>query len=157
MCDFPTTCHEINQVVDGSQRANIGAGILERGAIHIDVQSFRYPGRLLHPYVQRMADHLTFGELKRVPAALHHCFHEYGELFGGRLVYPFAHPRILRLGIDMPYYLKRRRGKNKWLWRKIAAPYIGKEAAFRRKYAFPTLTERLAQPRGVLLHKGISQ
>ena len=113
LCDFPSTCHEINQVIDGSQRANIGAGILERGAIHFDVQSFRYPVIVLKHWRN------TCREVRRVTAALHHCFLSR-RIFGGRLVYPFAHPRILRLGIHMPYYLKRRRGKNKWLWRKIA-------------------------------------
>lgn len=101
-----------------------------------------------------MADLLTFNELKRVPATLHHSFHEKGENFGGRISFPFAHPALVRLGIHMPYHLKRRHGHNKWLWRKFAGTYVGKEVAFRRKYAFPTLTDRWLDRASSLLSRG---
>ncbi len=151
LADVSTCCHEISRVVDGADLASVGTGCPERAESHREVQAFGYPGQ---SYTQRMADLLTLGEMKRVPGTLHHDFHERAETIGGRMHYPFADPRLIRLGLHLPYHFKRRRGHNKWLWRTFAAGYIGGETAFRKKYSFPTLTERWLDRTHSLLPRG---
>ena len=139
------------QVVHGTQAAAVGAGDLERAETLTRVQALHYPGQSM---AQRLADQLTWLQLADVPSALHHGFYEADERFGGTSHYPFAHPRLLRLGLHLPHYLKRNRGHNKWLWRILASRYLGKEVAFRKKHAFPTLTRPWLQRAEALLPDG---
>jgi hypothetical protein len=83
-----------------------------------------------------MGDLITWMDMRVVPGTLHNAFFEMDEWPGGVTHFPFAHARMIRFGLHLPYYRKRRSGVNKWIWRTFAARYIGKEAAFRKKCAF---------------------
>ena len=48
-------------------------------------------------------------------------------------------------------------GHKKWLWRKFTSEYIGHDVAFRKKYAFPTLTNLWLEPSSSLLKGGFLQ
>lgn len=63
-----------------------------------------------------------------------------GESECGVTHYPFAHEALINLGLHIPYKYKINKGHKKWLWRKFTREYIGHDVAFRKKYAFPTLT-----------------
>ena len=125
---------EIMQLARGEDRARIAAGDLERSEYMTEINSFQYTGQ---SQTQHMADLLTWMNLRLIPSSLHCAFFEYDEQPGGITRFPFAHPRILRLGLHLPYSFKRNKGFNKWIWRCFAAPYIGQDVAFRRKYTFP--------------------
>ena len=93
-------------------------------------------------------------QMRTVPSALHAAFYDGMDAGGPAFEFPFASARIMRFGVHLPYYLKRRSGHNKWLWRTIAAQYIGNEAAFRKKESFPTLTENWLDKIPTLLGNG---
>jgi asparagine synthetase B (glutamine-hydrolysing) len=125
---------EIMRTARGEELGLLAGADLERTEFMTEIDSFRYPGQ---SSTQHMADQLTWMNLRLIPSSLHNAFFEYDEHPGGVTYFPFAHPRLLRLGLHLPHSLKRNQGANKWVWRKFAEPYIGKEVAFRKKYAFP--------------------
>jgi hypothetical protein len=131
--------------------ARNGGGDLDSAEVIRESMTFCYSGQ---SNAQKMADVVTWMHLTTVPSALHATFFEYEEQVGPDHFYPFADPAMIRLGIHLPHYLKRRAGHNKWLWRKIVAPYIGRNVAFRRKYAFPTPTDEWINRATPLLSRG---
>jgi len=87
-----------------------------------------------------MADIVTWSDFRLDPSYHNHAFFEHEDWGGGRSHFPFVHPKLLRLAIHLPHWLKRRRGQNKWIWRVFASRYLGRDVAFRRKYSFPMPT-----------------
>jgi hypothetical protein len=57
----------------------------------------------------------------------------------------------------LPYKYKVNKSHKKWLWRKFTSAYIGEDVAFRKKYAFPTLTNLWLEPSAILLKSGFLQ
>ncbi len=125
---------QIMQTARGEELGRLAGGDLERSEYMTEIAAIPRAGQSAP---QQTADLLTWMNLRLIPSALHCAFFEYDEQPGGITHFPFAHPRMLRLGLHLPYSLKRRGGVNKWIWRKFAQPYIGREVAFRRKDTFP--------------------
>jgi asparagine synthase (glutamine-hydrolysing) len=125
---------EIMQLARGEELGSIAAGDLERSEYMVEIAALAYPGQ---SHAQHLADVLTWMNLRLIPSALHGAFFEYDEQPGGTTWFPFAHRRMMRLGLHLPYHFKRSHGVNKWIWRRFAAPYIGEDVAFRKKYTFP--------------------
>jgi asparagine synthase (glutamine-hydrolysing) len=151
MADLPGWLVDSTRVVSGPALAAISGGDLERAEALREVLAFEYEGQ---SDAQRMADLLTFSDLRLIPSALHHVFFERDELHGGTTFFPFADPRVVRFGLHLPVKWKYRNGSTKWLWRTLASKHLGREVAFRPKYAFPTLTSRWLDRAGELLHGG---
>jgi asparagine synthetase B (glutamine-hydrolysing) len=125
---------KIMQTARGEEIGRLAGGDLERSEFMVEADSIGYPGQSNAQYT---ADLVTWMDLRFSPSSLHNAFFEYDENPGGLTHFPFAHPRIVRLGLHLPHYLKRHRGSDKWIWRKFAESYIGREVAFRKKYTFP--------------------
>jgi asparagine synthetase B (glutamine-hydrolysing) len=139
LADVPAWLLELMHVGNRHGAALYGGGDLENAEIIQEATSFRYDGQSSSQY---MADVITWMQMRTVPSALHAAFYERMDAGGPAFEFPFAHPNIMRLGIHLPYHLKRRAGHNKWLWRTIAAKVVGNTVAFRRKESFPTQTEK---------------
>ncbi len=101
-----------------------------------------------------MSDMLTWVRGRLTTRILHAGFLEYAEWCGTHEHYPFASPRLVRLGLHLPSRWKYRGGHLKWLWRRFASQYLGADFAFRRKHSFPTLTESWLDRAGPLLRDG---
>jgi asparagine synthetase B (glutamine-hydrolysing) len=125
---------QIMQTARGEDMGRIAGGDLERAEYMTEAGAIPRQGQSAP---QHMADLLTWMNLRLIPSALHSAFFEYDEQPGGVTHFPFAHPRMLRLGLHLPHSWKRRSGANKWIWRRFAEPYIGRDVAFRRKDTFP--------------------
>jgi asparagine synthase (glutamine-hydrolysing) len=151
MADLPTWLVDSTRVVSGTALAAVSAGDLERAEALREVLAFEYEGR---SNAQHMADMLTLSDLRLIPSALHHVFFERDELHGGTTLVPFADPLLVRFGLHLPVKWKYRNGSTKWLWRTLASKHLGREVAFRPKYAFPTLTSSWLDRAGELLHGG---
>jgi asparagine synthase (glutamine-hydrolysing) len=151
MADLPTWLVDSTRVVSGPALAAVSAGDVERAEALREVVAFEYEGQ---SDAQRMADLLTFSDLRLIPSALHHVFFERDELHGGTMLFPFADPHVVRFGLHLPVKWKYRNGSTKWLWRTLASKHLGRDVAFRPKYAFPTLTSRWLDRAGELLRGG---
>ncbi len=153
--DVPAWLLELMHCGHARSAALVGGGDLENAEIIHEATNFRYDGQSESQY---LADAITWMQMRTVPSALHAAFYERLELGAPKFEFPFADPEIMKLGINLPYYLKRRNGHNKWLWRKIAAKLVGNTVAFRRKESFPTQTERwLDKLPGLLRNGGLSE
>lgn len=124
---------EIMQVARGEDFGRIAGGDLERADLVAEISAIGSGDA----GPQRMADRITWLNLRLAPNYLHTAFFEYDEQPGGVTHFPFAHPRMVRLGLHLPHHLKRRRGSNKWIWRRFAEAYLGHRVAFRHKDTFP--------------------
>ena len=144
---------DMSQVSPTEDLARIAMGDLERAELLTEVMKFP-PGS---NSTERFADIFSWIQLKEVPSGLNHIFFENDEFEGGITHYPFAHAALINLGLHLPYKYKVNKGHKKWLWRKFTSAYIGEDVAFRKKYAFPTLTNLWLAPSSGLLKGGYLQ
>ena len=151
LADIPAWLMELMHVGHSATAARLGGGDLENAEIIQEATGFRYNDQSIAQY---MADAVTWMQMRTVPSALHAGFFERMDTGGPMYLFPFAEPSIMKLGIHLPHFLKRRAGHNKWLWRQIAAKFVGKEVASRRKEAFPTQTEQWLDKASQLLVDG---
>ena len=144
---------DMSQVAPTEDLANIAMGDLERAELLSEVM--RFPPRQNNQ--ERFADIFSWIQLKEVPSGLNQIFFEKDEFEGGVTHYPFAHAALINLGLHLPYKYKVNKSHKKWLWRKFTSEYIGENVAFRKKYAFPTLTNLWLEPSAILLKGGFLQ
>jgi asparagine synthetase B (glutamine-hydrolysing) len=137
LADEPSWLFNTTVVVEGAELASNAGGHLERAEALLNALQGTYPGQ---SQAQRMADIVTWSDFRLDPSYHNHAFFEHEDWGGGRSHFPFVHPKLLRLAIHLPHWLKRRRGQNKWIWRVFASRYLGRDVAFRRKYSFPMPT-----------------
>tara|TARA_R110001583_G_scaffold192609_1_gene359279 strand:- start:673 stop:1260 length:588 start_codon:yes stop_codon:yes gene_type:complete len=131
--------------------AQLAMGDLERAEILAEFTKFKNMGT---SKIESYADIFSWVQLREVASGLNHLFFEQDEFEGGTTHYPFLHPELVSLGLHLPYKYKVNKGHKKWLWRKFASKYIGDDVAFRKKYAFPTLTHLWLEPSAILLNRG---
>ena len=144
---------DMSQVAPTEDLAKIAMGDLERAELLAEVLNF--PEN--NSSKERFADIFSWIQLKEVPTGLNHIFFERDEFQGGVTHYPFAHAALINFGLHLPYKYKVNAGHKKWLWRKFTSEYIGHDVAFRKKYAFPTLTNLWLEPSATLLKGGFLQ
>jgi asparagine synthase (glutamine-hydrolysing) len=144
---------DMSQVAPTEDLSRIAMGDMERAELLAEVLNF--PGN--DSSKERYADIFSWIQLKEVPTGLNHIFFEKDEFEGGVTHYPFAHSALINLGLNLPYRYKVNDGHKKWLWRKFTSEYIGHDVAFRKKYAFPTLTNLWLEPSSTLLKAGFLQ
>jgi asparagine synthetase B (glutamine-hydrolysing) len=144
---------DMSQVSPTEDLARVAMGNLERAELLTEVMNFP-PGS---NSTERFADIFSWIQLKEVPSGLNHIFFEKDEFEGGVTHYPFAHPALINLGLHLPYKYKVNKSHKKWLWRKFTSEYISEDVAFRKKYAFPTLTNLWLEPSAILLKSGFLQ
>ena len=144
---------DMSQVAPTEDLAKIAMGDIERAELLSEV--LRFPKN--DSQKERFADIFSWIQLKEVPTGLNHIFFEKDEFEGGVTHYPFAHESLINLGLHLPYKYKVNDGHKKWLWRKFTSEYIGHDVAFRKKYAFPTLTNLWLEPSSSLLKGGFLQ
>ena len=144
---------DISQVAPTEDLSRIAMGDLERAELLAEVLDFPKGDS----DIERYADIFSWIQIKEVPTGLNHIFFEKDEFEGGVTHYPFAHEALINLGLHLPYKYKVNEGHKKWLWRKFTSEYIGHDVAFRKKYAFPTLTHIWLEPSAKLLKGGFLQ
>ena len=144
---------DMSQVAPTEDLAKISMGDIERAELLAEVLEFPENSSSK----ERFADIFSWIQLKEVPSGLNHIFFEKDEFEGGVTHYPFAHQALINLGLNLPYKYKVNEGHKKWLWRKFTSEYIGHDVAFRKKYAFPTLTHIWLEPSAALLKGGFLQ
>lgn len=144
---------DMSQVAPTEDLAKIAMGDLERAELLAEV--LRFPEN--NSAKERFADIFSWIQLKEVPTGLNHIFFEKDEFEGGVTHYPFAHSALINFGLHLPYKYKVNEGHKKWLWRKFTSEYIGHDVAYRKKYAFPTLTNLWLEPSATLLKGGFLQ
>jgi len=144
---------DISQVAPTEDLSRIAMGDMERAELLAEVLDFPKGDSA----IERYADIFSWIQIKEVPTGLNHIFFEKDEFEGGVTHYPFAHEALINLGLHLPYKYKVNDGHKKWLWRKFTSEYIGHDVAFRKKYAFPTLTHIWLEPSAKLLKGGFLQ
>lgn len=144
---------DMSQVAPTEDLSRIAMGDMERAELLAEV--LKFPENKSSK--ERYADIFSWIQLKEVPTGLNHIFFEKDEFEGGVTHYPFAHEALINLGLNLPYKYKVNEGHKKWLWRKFTSEYIGHDVAFRKKYAFPTLTHLWLEPSAKLLKAGFLQ
>jgi asparagine synthetase B (glutamine-hydrolysing) len=144
---------DMSQVAPTEDLSRIAMGDMERAELLTEVLNFPENDSSK----ERYADIFSWIQLKEVPTGLNHIFFEKDEFEGGVTHYPFAHSALINLGLHLPYKYKVNDGHKKWLWRKFTSEYIGHDVAFRKKYAFPTLTDLWLEPSAKLLKGGFLQ
>ncbi|MGB1262274.1 MAG: asparagine synthase-related protein [Cognaticolwellia sp.] len=149
----PAWVMDMSQVAPTEDLARIAMGDIERAELLAEV--LKFPAN--SSTKERFADIFSWVQLKEVPTGLNHIFFEKDEFEGGITHYPFAHQALINLGLHLPYQYKVNQGHKKWLWRKFTSEYIGHDVAFRKKYAFPTLTHIWLEPSATLLKGGFLQ
>ena len=131
--------------------SQLAMGDLERAEMLAETTKFKHMG---NSKKESYADIFSWVQLREVASGLNHLFFEQDEFEGGTTHYPFLHPELVSFGLHLPYKYKVNKGHKKWLWRKFASKYIGDDVAFRKKYAFPTLTHLWLETTAILLNRG---
>jgi len=142
---------DMSKVAPLEDLAQVAMGDLERAEMLAELTKIPNTG---NSKVEHHADMFSWVQLREVASGLNHTFFEKDELEGGVTHYPFLHAELLSFGLHLPYKYKVNKGHKKWLWRKFASKYIGDDVAFRKKYAFPTLTNLWLESSGDFLNNG---